>query len=64
MVPGCKQPVRSRGLCSGCYTRAMRLIRLGRTSWDKLVALGVALPPYPGEGRSKFGKFLASKLGK
>lgn len=33
----------ARGLCQGCYASAWRRIREGETTWERLVASGLAL---------------------
>lgn len=38
----CGQAVYSRGLGYSCYQAAARKVRAKKTTWDKLVALGLA----------------------
>lgn len=42
IVPGCDRPAMSRGLCEGCYNKARELVKYGRTTWEKLVSMGLA----------------------
>jgi len=42
IIPGCTRPERSRGLCEPCYQTAARVVRYGSTTWDDLVAMGLA----------------------
>jgi len=42
IIPGCTRPVKSRGLCEPCYQTAARVVRYGSTTWDDLVAIGLA----------------------
>lgn len=47
MVPECKRPqalAMNRGLCMVCYSRAKKLVDTGKTTWDVLVDLQLALP--------------------
>ena len=41
--PACDGEVYARGLCSGCYNTARRLVLQGRTTWEKLKAEGKSL---------------------
>lgn len=44
-TPNCKNdeaPAWKRGLCTICHPKANRLINAGTTTWDELVALGLA----------------------
>ena len=40
LVPGCTADEFSRGLCVTHYQNARRLIKRGKTSWEKLESLG------------------------
>lgn len=42
--PSCASKRSARGLCHACYQTASRLIRLGKTSWDRLESSGKCLP--------------------
>lgn len=43
LTPNCgKQPI-TRGLCPRCYVKARKLIKLGETNVDELVAAGLLL---------------------
>jgi hypothetical protein len=39
---GCPRPEYSRGLCNSCYQSALRLVKEGETTWEKLEELGFA----------------------
>lgn len=39
-----------RGLCLPCYSRAKKAVEAGATTWDEIVALGLALPGEPDGG--------------
>ena len=39
-VPGCDEEVSSRGVCSGHYQQAYRLVEKGKTTWAKLEKSG------------------------
>ena len=43
-VKGCKGEVFCRGLCRSCYASLYRLVRLERTTWQKLEKEGLAMP--------------------
>lgn len=34
--PNCKRKEKSRGLCTTCYDIAAKLVKAGRTTWEKL----------------------------
>ena len=38
--PGCGKVPRARGLCNACYTGALRLVSMKRTTWAQLEAQG------------------------
>ena len=44
MVEGCVCKVKFRGLCEGCYKTAHRLVKEGKTTWEKLEAARKCLP--------------------
>jgi hypothetical protein len=44
-VPGCDRETLARALCKSCYNSATREIRDGRTTWDELEWLGLAVKP-------------------
>ena len=52
MNPACTYNVRSeeltRGLCKCCYHRALRLVRDGTTTWERLEAEGKTRPKKQG----------------
>lgn len=37
-------PALKRGLCMRCHSRAKKMVQGGTTTWDEIVALGLALP--------------------
>jgi hypothetical protein len=39
----CDREASVRGLCVPCYNALAREVKLGRTTWPKLVRLGIAL---------------------
>lgn len=43
LVPKCNLPAEARGICKPHYQSAYALVHSGRTSWDKLVAMGKCL---------------------
>jgi hypothetical protein len=44
-IKRCPNPVRSLGLCRGCYDTAYREVEIKKaTTWDALIAEGKALP--------------------
>jgi hypothetical protein len=44
LTPGCSRPVKTRGLCQACYSKANASVNEGVVSWEKLVELGLAKP--------------------
>lgn len=44
MVPTCSSPARSKGLCKDCHRVAARDVRSGKTTWEDLYALSLAVP--------------------
>ena len=44
MRPGCGNRVKTRGVCSGCYTAARRLVLDGATTWAELEKTGKVAP--------------------
>lgn len=38
--PDCGRPARTRGLCKPCHAQAVRFVRLGKTTWEKLERSG------------------------
>lgn len=45
MVKACNGIPIVRGLCHQCYTRASRLVSMGKTTWPELERLGLARAP-------------------
>ena len=43
LIKDCKEKVQTRGLCKRHYPLAIRRIKQGITTWDELVALGMAV---------------------
>ncbi len=43
----CTNPMQWKGLCSHCYGQAKELINAGKTSWDELYQLNLALDDRP-----------------
>ena len=43
--PQCDRARRSRGLCVNCYQAALRLVRIGRTTWASLEKSGKVEAP-------------------
>ena len=43
LFPECTRQSQTRGLCTNHYTSAARYVKLGRTSWKTLEALGKCL---------------------
>lgn len=54
IFPGCGKPMRARGLCATHYDSALRLVRLGRVSWDTLVGRGKCRSVVGAETRAYF----------
>lgn len=48
--PRCKRQARARGLCSTCYSAALRNVYKGNFTWAQLEEIGKALPPRPRSG--------------
>jgi hypothetical protein len=44
LIEGCERKVRSRGLCSCCYTAAKNAVKVGKTTWEELERRGLSLP--------------------
>jgi len=42
IIPKCKNKPRTRGLCHNCYQCASGLVRQKISTWDELVAKGLA----------------------
>lgn len=53
LVPNCGRMRHLRGNCLKCYDRVIRLIRAGETTWEALVAAGLALPAQTSEARGQ-----------
>ena len=47
-MPKCNREVVTRGLCDACYRSTKRLIALGKTTWERLEADGLAEAPRQG----------------
>ena len=47
LFPECTKQGTCRGLCMNHYTSASRYVKLGRTSWETLEALGKCLGARP-----------------
>lgn len=46
LIVACNRPsaaAMKRGLCMGCYSRAKKMVDESKTTWERLVALGLAL---------------------
>lgn len=41
--PGCQRYAKHRGLCSSCYQSAIKVVREGVVTWERLIELGLAL---------------------
>lgn len=50
LVPACCDTEYSRGLCRRHYQSAGGMIKRGKTTWERLVALGRARPAKCGDG--------------
>ena len=46
LKPNCNGAIKSRGLCSDCYSAAVGLVKAKKTSWSKLEAKGKSLPKF------------------
>lgn len=64
LIKGCQKEIHSRGLCVRCYAAASRAVRLKKTSWDKLVHLGLALERDYSTRPTRVGKFMTALRGK
>ena len=45
ITPDCGKPAKWKGICGSCYGVANQLITEGKTTWDELAALGLAIIP-------------------
>jgi hypothetical protein len=65
LTPGCGREAKSRGQCPRCAVGARKAIRDGKTSWAKLEALGLAIPPKHNVigGKGVFAAALEKALG-
>ena len=54
MVAACSNIPTVRGLCYNCYTRALRMVSLGKTTWAELERLGLARAPGTRAKRAAF----------
>lgn len=66
LVPDCGKKPYIRGLCNSHYPEACKVIQKKKTTWDKLVAAGKALPPKrkikpEPTAKEKFHKWLLGK---
>jgi hypothetical protein len=43
IIRGCKNPIRARGLCTGCHAAALALVRGRQTTWEELEELNLAV---------------------
>lgn len=43
LAPGCQREAKVRGLCTSCYVTATCKINAGETTWEQLMAAGLAL---------------------
>jgi len=60
LVPTCNRTdMASRGLCALCYQLASNAIRESKTTWDELIALGLAYPAKRPGGKHKSGFTIA-----
>lgn len=53
LSPGCGGDAYSRGLCRSCYQAALRDVGLKKTTWAKLVELGLAKDAIPARLRRR-----------
>lgn len=61
LVRDCNQPVKARGLCTGCYNAAVARVRRKDATWSELEARGLASPlTHRGPSPTKFTKALDS----
>ncbi len=44
VFPPCERGVHARGLCKSCYQAAAKLVRDGKTTWEKLETSGKCKP--------------------
>lgn len=63
MSEGCDRAIRSRGLCSSCYTTYAKQVRQRKTTWQALEDAKLALPtqPYLGPARRSLAKAMKRK---
>lgn len=64
IVKGCtKRADGARGMCMSCYRCALRLVRLGRTTWGEIINQGHATDDRrkAGKCRTAVGKLLAGR---
>lgn len=62
IIEGCVNDVKTRGLCSSCYTGASKAVKGGTVTWDRLVGLELALASRQGSNAKLFDKALAGRL--
>lgn len=46
LTPECDRAAHARGLCRVCYAVALREVKAGRTTWQRLEAAGFCRPSY------------------
>lgn len=44
LTPGCDNKEDTRGQCSRCYAATCRAVKKGETTWEAVVAAGLARP--------------------
>lgn len=49
LTPYCTGEAAHRGLCKSCYNVAGRLVRNKETTWEQLIKLKLATPPFLNE---------------
>lgn len=52
LIPGCKRPPKTRGLCTSCYATATKMKLRNETTFDELQTLGLMLSPAAGRPES------------
>ena len=55
-----KRMARTRGVCRPCSSWMFKEVRLGRQTWEQLIAAGLVLPVVQGRAKAAMTRFLQS----
>lgn len=45
LSPDCRDAPQHKGLCMKCYSAAKKMVEEGKTSWEELASMGLAIAP-------------------